>query len=63
MVGSAAAAGDYVVNLEYPEGEFGLAAVALALLTSEQNVLVLAVVDGSVNVGAAGDVRPGGYKL
>ena len=63
MVGAAATAGDYVVNLEYPEGEFGPAAVAAALLSSEQNVLVLAVVDGGVNVRAAGDVGSGGYKL
>lgn len=43
MVGPAAAAGDYVVNLEYPEGELGLAAVAAAFLPSEEDVLVLAV--------------------
>ena len=62
MVGSAATAGNYVVNLEYPEWKLGLAAVAAAFLPSEEDVLVLSIVDGSVNVGTLGNVRACGDK-
>ena len=60
MVGAAARAGNAVVDLEQLEREVALAAVAEALLLSEQDVLVLAVGNGRLDVGAARDVIAGG---
>ena len=53
MVGAAARAGHAVVDLEQLEREVALAAVAEALLLAEQDVLVLAVGNGRINVRAA----------
>ena len=57
MVGAAARAGNSVVDLEQLEWEIALAAVAQPFLLAEQDVLVLAVGNGRVNIRAAGDVR------
>ena len=53
---STCALGDDVVNLQVPERERGLAAVAASFLLAEENMLVLAVGDGRVDVGAMGPV-------
>ncbi len=53
---STCALGDDVVNLQVSELERGLAAVAAALLLAEEDMLVLAVGDRRVDVGATGPV-------
>ena len=59
VVLTAAAPGDDVVHLEEAEGELAPASVASALLLAEQDVLVLAVRNRRVDVGANGDVSAG----
>ena len=59
VVGAAAGAGDAVVHLEQLEREIALAAVAQPLLLAEQDVLVPAVGNGRLDVGAARDVGAG----
>ena len=56
VVMSTCALGDDVVNLQVSELERGLAAVAAALLLAEEDMLVLAVGDRRVDVGATGPV-------
>ena len=48
-----------MVDLEQLEREVALAAVAEALLLAEEDVLVLAVGNGRLDVRAPGDVRAG----
>ena len=60
VVGAAVGAGDDVVDLQDAEGELAAAAVAAAFLLAEEDVFVLAVGDGRVDVGATGNVGAGG---
>ena len=56
VVLAAGALGDHMINLQDTERELAAAAVAPPLLLAEQDVLVLAVRDRRVDVGASGDV-------
>ena len=60
MVGAAPLLRDDVIDLEDSERELRPAAVAEALLLSEQDVFVLAVGNGRLDVRAARDVGAGG---
>ena len=60
MVGAAPPLRDDVIDLEDPERKLRPAAVAHPFLLAEQDVLVLAVGNGRLDVGAARDVRAGG---
>ena len=60
MVSAAARVGYTVVDLKQLEREIAPAAVARPLLLAEQDVLVLAVGNGSLDVGPVRDIRAGG---
>ena len=60
MVGAAPGLGDSVVNLVQLEWEVSPAPGAQPFLLTEQDVLVLAVGNGSLDVCASGDVGAGG---
>ena len=49
-----------MVNVKNAEGELATTPVAPALLLAEEDVLVLAVGNRRVDVGAPGDVGPAG---
>jgi len=51
---------DYVVNVEHLEREMFLASVAVPFLLTVEDMSVLPVVLGSVNVRPLGNVRPCG---
>ena len=60
MIRTAPRARHTVVDIEQLEREVALAAVAEALLLSEQDVFVLPVIDRGIYIRTAGDVGPGG---
>ena len=60
VIRAAPRASHTVVNLEKLEREVAIAAVAEALLPAEQDVLVLAVGNGRLDVGASWDVSASG---
>ena len=60
MVSAAARVGYAVVDLKQLEREIAPAAVARPLLLAEQDVLVLTVGNGHLDVGPVRDIRAGG---